>query len=141
MKLLTGGMAGIAMILFMTSGCKKYEDGPAVSLTPRSERVANTWTFSYAEEDGENVSDQYDQYELFLNSDGDAQLNAKYTAFGTTYETTTDGTWMFQNNDENIVFDFEDDSQDNEFRILRLTNDELWLEDLDQDLEIHLLEK
>lgn len=132
---------GVVITLSLLPSCQKYEDGPAISLIPRSDRVANTWIFAYAEEDGENVSEQYDQYELYLNSDGDAELNAKYTAFGTSYETTTNGTWKFTNTQENLQLDFEDDSQDGEYVILRLTNDELWLKDANRNLEIHLLEK
>lgn len=141
MFLLAGGLAGIALTLLTVPGCNKYEDGPAVSLIPRADRVANTWIFAYAEEDGENVSEQFDQYELFMNSDGDAQLDAQYTIFGTTYQTSTSGTWAFTNDQENLRLDFEDDAQDNEYEILRLTEKELWLRDLDRDLEIHLLEK
>jgi hypothetical protein len=121
--------------------CQKYEEGPAVSLTPREDRVANTWVIAYAEENGENVSSDFDQYELYLKTDRDATLTASYTAFGTDFNTTTNGTWNFTNDDENIRFDYEDDDQDNEFRILRLKSDELWLQDIDQDLELHLLPK
>lgn len=126
--------------LLMTS-CEKYEDGPAISLTPRKERVANTWIISYALEDGENVSSQYDQYELYLTADGDAQLDASYTSFGITYSAASDGTWIFSNDEKNIKFDFEDDAQDGEYEILRLSSNELWLKDISQNLELHLLEK
>jgi len=134
---------GILAVLSATvlGSCQKYEEGPAISLTPRTERVANTWIISYAQEDGQNVSEDYDQYELYMNTDGDAQLTASYSAFGTSYNTTTDGTWTFTNEEENLKVDFEDDDQDNEYRILRLKSDELWLQDLDQDLELHLLSK
>lgn len=123
------------------ASCKKYEEGPLVSLTPRAERAANTWIISYAEEDGQNVSEEYDQFELYMNTDGDAELKASYSAFGVDYNTTTDGTWSFTNEEENLLLDFEDDDQDNEYTILRLKNDELWLRDLDRDLELHLLSK
>ena len=134
---------GAAVLVAATAlgSCQKYEEGPLVSLTPREERVANTWKIAYAEEDGQNVSEQFDQYELYLTTDRDALLTASYTAFGTTFNTTTDGTWNFTNEQENLRLDFEDDEQDNEFRILRLENDELWLQDIDQDLELHLLTK
>jgi len=136
-----GATLGLVLLLSAITGCNKYEDGPEISIIPRADRVANTWIFAYAEEDGKNVSDQYDQYELYLNKDGDAELNAKYTVFGNSYETSTDGTWSFTNDQENIKLDFEDDDQDGEYVILRLTSDELWMRDVSQNLEIHLLEK
>lgn len=134
---------GLATLMIATTfvSCQKYEDGPALSLTPRTERVANTWKIAYAEEDGENVSSDYDQYELYISADGDTELDATFTSFGVEYSTSTDGTWTFTDEQENIRFDFEDDSQDNEYEILRLKNDELWLRDLDQNLELHLLPK
>ncbi|NVK62983.1 MAG: lipocalin family protein [Flavobacteriales bacterium] len=134
---------GVMTLLTATllGSCQKYEDGPAVSLTPREDRVANTWIIAYAEENGENVSDDFDQYELYLTTDRDATLTASYTAFGTDFNTTTNGTWNFTNDEENLRVDYEDDEQDNEFRILRLKSDELWLKDTDQDLELHLLPK
>lgn len=130
---------GLALLPF--ASCKKYEDGPLLSVTPRSERVANTWIIAYAEENNENVSDQYDQYELYLTADGDAELDASYTAFGVEYVTSTSGTWSFQNDEEWLNLDFEDDDQDATYEILRLTNDELWIKNLDNNVELHLLEK
>lgn len=134
---------GMAALMIATTfvSCQKYEDGPALSLTPRVERAANTWIIAYAEEDGENVSSEFDQFELYMSTDGDAQLDASYSAFGIDYDTSTDGTWMLTSDEENIRFDYEDDDQDNEYMILRLKNDELWIKDLDRDLELHLLPK
>jgi hypothetical protein len=139
---ITSALATAAIVLgAITTSCKKYEEGPIASLTPRSERIANTWIISYAKEDGENVSDQFDQYELYMNTSGLAQLDAEYTTFGVTTVTSTEGIWSFQNDDENLNLNFDDDDQDATYRILRLTKSELWLKDLSRDLELHLLEK
>jgi len=126
----------------MTTSCeKKYEDDDTIELTSRTARVANTWKFGYAEDDGENVSADYDQYELYMNTSGDASLDASYTSFGVSYVTTTSGTWAFRNEDKELVLDFEDDDQDADYLILRLNNDELWVKNMDNNVEIHLLEK
>jgi hypothetical protein len=130
-----------ATIMISATSCSKYEDGPGVSLVPRDERVANTWEFDKVYEDGEEVTENYDQYELYTSSDGDAQLDAEYNFGGVTVETSTNGTWEFQNDEENISFDYEDDDQDNTYQILRLTQDELWLRELGGETEIHLKEK
>lgn len=140
-KLTVAFVLGCFTLGLVATSCKKYEEGPAVSLSSRTDRVANTWVFAYAEEDGQNVSAEFDQYELFMNTSGEATLDASYTIFGTTYSDQTTGTWSFQDEQKNLRLDFEDDSQDGEYRILRLTKDELWLKDLSQNLEIHLLEK
>jgi hypothetical protein len=135
------GLAALFALGTTVSCEKKYEDGPVVSLTPRVERMANTWIFAYAEQDGENVSDEFDQYELYMNAEYEAELDATYRAFGVEYSTTTMGTWSFQNEEEEVKFDYDDDEFDNEFKILRLLKDELWLKDMDENLEIHLLSK
>ncbi len=140
-KLTVAFFMGCLTLGTLATSCKKYEDGPAVSLTSRTDRVANTWIFAYAEEDGQNVSSQFDQYELFMNSSGEATLDASYTVFGVTYQDQTSGAWSFTEEESNLRLDFADDTQDGEYRILRLTKDELWLKDISQNLEIHLLEK
>jgi hypothetical protein len=134
----------VATLLFGATlvGCKKYEDNPdEITLTPRSERMVNTWIFAYAEEDGQNVTDSFDQYELYMNASNEAELKAEYTTFGIDYSTTTEGTWAFTNDEANVLFNFNDDDFDEEYQILRLTKDELWILDVDDDLEIHLLPK
>lgn len=129
-----------AFLIFTVTSCSKYEDGPGVSLVPRDERVANTWEYDEVYEDGEDITENYEQYELYLTSDGDAELDAEYEFGGITVETSTNGTWEFQNDQENLSLDFEDDSEDNTYQILRLTQDELWLRELGGEIEIRLKE-
>lgn len=141
-KSMFGLAAGILTISLMFASCeKKYKDDDTIELTSRAERVANTWIFAYAEDDGENVSADYEQYELYMNSSGGATLNANYTSLGVMYVTSTSGTWSFRNDDKEIVLDFEDDDQDVDYLILRLNNDELWVVNMENNVEIHLLEK
>src|SRR5690606_17141842 len=128
----------IIMLSVLVVGCKKYEEGPVISLLPKKDRVANTWVVNKAIENDTDVTDEYDQYELYLTRDGDAELDAHYTAFGIEYTVSTDGTWMFTQNDENIEFEFQDDSQDSEYQILKLTETEMWLREVGQDLELRL---
>lgn len=130
----------LAVALTFTS-CKKYEDGPAVSLIPKKERVANTWQIEQAWNDGEDVTDNYDQYELQMLTDGDARLVAIYTWGDLTFEYETDGTWNFENNKEEIKLDFEDDDADNTYQILRLKETELWLREKGGEVELHLMPK
>ena len=134
------GLSGL-LTLGLMSSCDKYEDGPGISLVPRKNRMANTWVAEKVISNGEDVTDSYDEYELFMDADGDAKLTIDYQFGGTTITTETDGTWMFTNDEENVEFDFENDDFDNEFEILRLKTDELWLRDLDEETEFQLKEK
>ena len=140
----TGFVKTVGLFLAMAainSGCKKYEDGPLISIIPKNERVANTWVIDRAMADNQDVTADYNQYQLYLTRDGDAELTASYKVFGVTYTTDTDGTWEFTNNKDNIKFDYEDDGQDKEYQILKLTEKEFLLREVGAELELHLREK
>ena len=121
--------------------CSKYEENPAISLSSKKARMANTWVVNKATANDQDVTDDYDDFELYLTKSGDAELSAEYTVFTIDFSTDTDGTWEFANSKENLVLDFEDDNADREYQILKLTKDELWLRELGRDLEIELKEK
>lgn len=123
------------------SACKKYDDGPLISLTSREERIANTWVIDKAIEDGADVTTSYDNYVLTLTTAHGASLSAQYVLFGVPISTETNGTWSFENNDETLVLDFEDDVADGTYQILRLTEPELWLRKTGDDLELRLKEQ
>ena len=63
---------------------------------------------------------------------------ATYTVFGTDFTYDTNGTWAFQNDDEELVLDFEDNAADGTYQIRRLTESQLWLHKVGDDLELHL---
>jgi hypothetical protein len=125
----------VAVIL--STGCK-YEEGPAISLRTKKARMENTWNIEKAMDDGEDVTDSYDNYTLRLDKTGDASLTASYSYGPFAYTGTTDGTWDFTNDKNDLKLDFEDDDADMEFQILKLTNEELWLREKGEDLELHL---
>lgn len=120
------------------TACNKYEDGPAFSLRTRTARVANIWVIDRAYQNGEEVTDSYEQYELALQKDGDAELAAIYQWGNFYFEGTTTGRWTFENKQENLRLDFEDDRADETYTILRLAEEELWLYDANDDLELRL---
>ncbi len=128
----------ITLLTAITS-CKKYEEGPGFSLISKKERVANTWKIEKAMNDGEDVTDEYDQYELFLSKDGDSKIVANYSFGDFTAEFETDGTWMFDDNKETLVTDYENDDADMRYQILKLKEDELWLREEGRETELHLM--
>ena len=122
----------------LISSCKKYEDGPMVSLKSRKERVANTWVIDKALRNNEDVTKSYDNFILTLSKDGDAKLVYSSSFLGVDYSVDTDGTWEFQNKDEKIAMDFKADDADNTYTILKLKEDELWLRETGGEDELHL---
>lgn len=136
MKITTTIAIGLSALTL--ASCKKYEEGPGISLKSRTERVANTWEVEEAMNNGNDVSSDFDRYQLTMLSDDDATLVALYSIGDLSFEFETDGTWEFQDNQEKIFLDFENDDADRTFVILRLMEDELWLREQGEDLEIHL---
>ncbi len=121
------------------SSCTKYEEGPAISFRSKKQRVANTWQIDRAYRNGNDVTSDYDQFELQMLHDGDAKLVAIYTFGNFTYEYQTNGTWDFSDNKEDLILDFEDDEADRTYNILRLKEKELWLREVGGEDELHLI--
>ena len=141
MRLGSSVVAGFIIGAFTLGGCQKYKDGPQLSLIPRNERVANTWNIYHAEQRDTNITGNFNYYDLYLTADGNAELDAKYQLDGNNYTVDTHGTWEFTNEQEHIRFDFENNSQDGEYRILKLTETQMWLSKIGEDVEMHLGEK
>jgi hypothetical protein len=133
---------GLSLITAITfASCKKYEEGPVISLRSKKERVANTWQIEVAYNDGEDVTEEYDEYTVKFTKDGDAELAALYSWGGFSYEYETNGTWSFMNNSEELEVDYEDDDADEVYQILKLEEDELWLRVKGEEDELHLMPK
>jgi hypothetical protein len=131
-------LAGTFIIL-TTTACVKYPDGPMIDLHSATERVANDWKIGEALENGKDVTVDYSKYELTLTKGGSANLTAKYKILGANLEFITDGTWAFVSNKEKISFDYKNDNADGVFKILRLTEDEMWLENSAGTVELHYI--
>ena len=126
------------------NSCSPYEEGPAISLRSKTERVANTWRVNYAvEADGDDQTSDYEEDRFILDKDG----NVTYTfeIAGTVFTAT--GTWAFTNDDENIriqtSFDFLGLPVDSDetYEILKLKETEVWIRDIDDDqIELHFVE-
>ena len=137
----------IAVLAFLfavvLSSCSPYEEGPAISLRSKAERVANTWRVNYAvDDDGDQTAD-YDGDVYIFDKDGAAQVN--FTEGGFDFEAV--GTWAFTNDDQNMRITAEyvvgplTFEIDETFEILKLKESELWVKDIDDDrLEIHFVD-
>ena len=131
----------ILIILFFTTlitftGCKKYEEGPLISMMPKKFRVANKWKVDRMFENSIEISRSavWESETLEFKTDGGYFYT---TALGNTIQ----GTWDFDSKKENLVV-FTSSSII--YKILRLKNKELWLEYTNipgTRTEIHLVKK
>lgn len=126
---------------FIASSCKKYEDGPIVSVRSKEERIANTWVIEKAYDNGNDVTSDYDQYELMMDKDQKAKLTTNYKSGNVTFTFATDGVWLFENDKNDLRLDFDDNDADRVYEILRLTEEELWLKEKGGEQELHLKTK
>ncbi|PLW94630.1 MAG: hypothetical protein C0592_02165 [Marinilabiliales bacterium] len=111
------------------SSCGKYEDGPAISLLPKTMRLQKQWQMEKLYIDGteQTLNDvQKDSY-FELESGG----GYKYTTVtGSVSAVTSEGTWELTNSKETLVITttFGGLNINTEHTILRLTSKELWVE-------------
>ena len=129
----------MSFVIIIFTSCKKYEDGPSLSLRSRKERVANDWRIDKAMNNGNDVTSDFNNYLVKFGKGGEASLIAKYHFLGTDYEFTTNGTWSFESNDDKIKVDYENNSADATYLIMRLKETEFWVRQEGNDLELHLV--
>lgn len=115
----------LSLGIFFNS-CKKYEDGPAISLKTKKMRLCRKWNFTEGTLEGNPLQFSYymytDEYEYKTNGKyiitGEDARNAK-----TSY---LEGTWSFSDKKENLVRSIYTNSSET-LSILRLTSTDLWL--------------
>ncbi|OYU97366.1 MAG: hypothetical protein CFE21_03480 [Bacteroidetes bacterium B1(2017)] len=117
-------LAITAMALALQS-CKKGSDDPAVSVYSRKDRFTNTWTLTKYEKNGavQDLSGTTYQYSVF--NTGNLTQTIEGTIFGFPTRSVKDGTWSFQNDDEDVKITIGSDAT--VYNIQRLASKELWL--------------
>lgn len=130
-----------SVFTLIATGCKKYEDGPIISVRSKEERIANTWVIEKAYDNGNDVTSDYDQYDLTMDKDHNAKLTSNYKSGNVTFSFSTEGVWSFENNKNDLRLDFNNNDADRVYEILRLKENELWLKEKGGEEELHLKSK
>ncbi len=128
-------LAAVAVLPFVS--CKKYEEGPALSLRSKAARVANTWKIeSYTV----NGTDQTANIQALLPNytetyDKDGNYSFAYTG------NSGSGRWEFQNNDLEIKRNGVSNQSSETLIILKLKEKEFWyqIKDGSDTEEVHLV--
>ena len=121
----------VASVLMLTS-CSPYEEGPAISLRSRTERLDNEWRLTRLYINGtEQTLSSFDQ-QTTLEFEDNGTVNYSYAVMDSTAIVITgSGTWEF-NDDQTEVFTTITytlgGTEKDTFKILRLKEEELWLE-------------
>ncbi|TND10331.1 MAG: hypothetical protein FD123_579 [Bacteroidetes bacterium] len=133
------------------TSCKKYEDGPMLSLRTKTHRVVNDWKLETYYLDDVNKTDSLgiSNYTESFKDDGTV-LRSFISVAGDTVSDTC--TWAFANKKENLELTGADSLEISEqigfvtpanLKILRLKEKELWysFEKNGATHEFHLLQK
>jgi len=121
----------VASVLMLTS-CSPYEEGPAISLRSRTERLDNEWRLTRLYINGtEQTLSSFDQ-QTTLEFEDNGTVNYSYAVMDSTAIVITgSGTWEF-NDDQTEVFTTITytlgGTEKDTFKILRLKEEELWFE-------------
>lgn len=123
------------MALPALQGCKKYPDGPALSLRSRSERVANTWKVENYKINDNDYTSLVAGYTETFSKDG-----AYSYSWGNLSGT---GNWAFQNEDQEIRLTGISNQDSYTLVILKLEEKEFWYYYMDGNdkNEFHMIQK
>ncbi len=135
----------VATLLIFVAGlssCSMYPENPIIALGSKEARLANIWEVVYAsDEDGKTVTSDYEESRYTFSEDGSAELKSEQA--GTAFVAT--GTWTLKDEDATLSVDLTytifgiDFNIEQNYTILKLTQKELWLQDVnDKDAEIRM---
>jgi hypothetical protein len=120
--------------LFVFNSCGKYEEGPGVSLLSKKARITGVWSFDKMFVDGTEVvlDEMMKAAKVELIKDGTGKMSMSFMGF--TFN--SDLEWEFNDEKTHLKMrmkDFETSEWDewDESEILRLTNKECWLKNVD----------
>ncbi|MEO6239808.1 MAG: hypothetical protein ABIQ40_00665 [Bacteroidia bacterium] len=106
-------------IASIATQCKKYEEGPRLSLHSKKARIANSWKYEQVTHNGTDITASYANCFWELKKDGN-YINTQGTS-------TYAGTWQFASDKEDIILTPASSGYSSTWHIIRLTNDELWV--------------
>ena len=122
-----------AITLATIPSCKKYPDGPKLSLRSRSERVANTWKVENYKVNGTDFTSLVSSYIETFSKDG---------AFSYSWGIANgSGKWTFQNSDKEIKLNGVDGQSSRTLFIMKLEEKAFWYYYMDGNdkEELHLI--
>ncbi len=125
----------IGLIIPTIQSCKKYPNGPLLSLHSRKERVANAWKVDNYKINGTDYTSLVSEYTETFSKDGNYSYTWELLA-GT-------GSWTFQNNDKEINLIGITNQDSHTLVILKLEEKQFWYYYMDGSdrKEFHLIEK
>jgi len=110
----------------LTTSCKKYDEGPAISLRSKKARIVNKWKAEKVTENGKDETSDYQGVTWEFKDD-----NKFYFNFSGGLAIT--GKWEFNNDKSKIILTFDITNEKTELEILRLKEKSMWLKENSND--------
>jgi hypothetical protein len=129
--------------LSIFNSCRKYEEGPNISLRKKEARVTNNWRIESAQLNGQEVSldPYYAKQKHYMYRDGKYILTIIDPV--SLEARNLQGTWTLYDNDRKIALTTKNFSGNidstNDFNILKLYNKQFWIRKTDNSLELHFV--
>ncbi|HEX7414887.1 MAG TPA: hypothetical protein VF411_12660 [Bacteroidia bacterium] len=128
-------LAGLLIILSLLTACKKYPDGPWISLESRAARVANVWKMEQVTLNGLDVTSTYKNINYIETYDKIGNYSYSSTVG------SGSGKWAFENRDTQIKRSGVSGQPSEDLTILRLEEKSFWYKFIDgkDSYEFHLM--
>lgn len=108
----------LSAVLFTFASCSKYEEGPAISLKTKKNRITNEWQLDEYYENGE-LSKLDDDEKSILDIQKDGKFEVRDDGW------VDSGEWDFTSDKTKLILTYPDEAISLE--ILKLKSNELWL--------------
>ncbi|HHG83249.1 MAG TPA: hypothetical protein ENJ82_00740 [Bacteroidetes bacterium] len=131
MKRLSITLLTVALLLgITTTGCKKYEDGPAISIKSKRARATNNWKAKNVFQDGVDYTAWFTDWSIDMGEDGRIVISDKDDNDSTI---TQAGFWDLVNDQKELRLLLTEprvDPDQKYYTITRLTSKEFWFKEL-----------
>jgi len=128
----------LAGLLIFASACKSYSDGPLISFKKPESRLVNTWVPEKVyDEQGNDISSQFEDISYLFNSDGTMEIRLLLAGV---FQTQSSGTWSFINKKDQLVLNYSGSfiTAVDTLTVLRLKSNSFWYKS-QYGKEFHLL--
>ncbi|MFN4915217.1 MAG: hypothetical protein ACK5FT_07840 [Sphingomonadales bacterium] len=122
-------LAILCLAVLTVSACKKYKDGPYVSVWSRKERIEGKWVVAYAEKNQQEITNSYKSLVM--------EFTRNYSVIETTDTSKINGIWGTMTNDNDFVIDYDNGNR-SIYEIKRLTRKQFWIRNKQSELILHL---
>lgn len=112
-------LLAVLVLFSLLQSCKKYPEGPILSLRSREARLEGNWSCEKVLVNNQESTPFYSKYSYGYGSDNSYTENNGFN--------TLTGTWALTSDDDSVIVKINTNQVLHRFKILRLKNKSFWL--------------